>query len=94
MPRHPLAVSKRPEGQATRGKTARHRLRAVDTLIALYDPGLLRRRGAGFSGALCVDLGFGAEPHTTLESARRWRRLAPDLPFLGVEIDPERVEAA
>ena len=33
-------------------------------------------------------------PRTTLESARRFRRVNPELPILGVEIDKERVEAA
>ena len=47
-----------------------------------------------YSGALFVDLGFGAEPITTLESAERFRRLNPGLPVLGVEIDPARVAAA
>lgn len=41
-----------------------------------------------------VDLGYGAEPLTTLEMASRLRRLNPALPVLGVEIDPERVAAA
>ncbi|MCB0121287.1 MAG: hypothetical protein KDE58_03530, partial [Caldilineaceae bacterium] len=41
-----------------------------------------------------VDLGYGAEPFTTLESAARLRRLNPTLPVLGVEIDATRVAAA
>ncbi|HSN76502.1 MAG TPA: hypothetical protein VL334_15605, partial [Anaerolineae bacterium] len=91
---HPLATPKRPLGQPTRGKTARNRLRRVDTFLALYDPGLLRRADGPFAGAFFVDLGYGAEPFTTLESAQRLRRIHPALPVLGVEIDPARVAAA
>jgi hypothetical protein len=84
----------RPEGQVTRGKTAPNRLRRVDHFLLAYDPGLLRRADGPYRRAFFVDLGFGAEPTTTLESARRLRRLNPELPVLGVEIDPERVAAA
>jgi hypothetical protein len=41
-----------------------------------------------------VDLGYGSDARTTLESASRFRRVNPDLRVLGVEIDQERVEAA
>src|SRR5512138_68308 len=87
-------ISKKPEGQPTRGKTAANRLRRVDNFILLYEPSLLTRRAGSFAGALFVDLGYGFDPRTTLESAARLRRLHPDLPILGVEIDKERVEAA
>ncbi len=93
-PSHPFAVSKKPEGQPTRGKTARNRLRPVDNLMLLYDPGLLTRRDGRFDNALFVDIGYGAEAFTTLESAERFRRLNPDLGILGVEIEPERVARA
>ena len=79
---------------ATRGKTARNRLRRVDVFIATYDPGLLRRQDGLFRDALWVDLGFGAEPFTTLETSERWRKIAPGLRGLGVEIDAERVARA
>ncbi len=92
--RHPLASPKHPLGQPTRGKTARNRLRRVDSFLAVYDPGLLRRADGSYDGAFFVDLGYGAEPFTTLESAERLRRINPALPVLGVEIDPERVSAA
>lgn len=81
-------------GQPTRGKTARNRLRRVDNFLVFYDPGLLRRADGAFAGAWFIDLGYGAEPITTLESAQRLRRLNPTLPVLGVEIDPARVAAA
>lgn len=84
----------KPEGQPTRGKTAANRLRRVDNFILLYEPSLLTRSDGGFASALFVDLGFGREPRTTLESAARFRRVNPHLRILGVEIDPQRVEAA
>lgn len=91
---HPLAVPKKPIGQVTRGKTARNRLRQVDNFILRYEPSLLTRRDGDFADALFVDLGYGAEATTTLESAERFRRLNPALIVLGVEITPERVAAA
>jgi hypothetical protein len=96
MPRrlHPQAGPRKPAGQLTRGKTTRNRLRRVDNFVLRYDPGLLRRNDGEFARALFVDLGYGAEPITTLESAARLRRINPMLRVLGVEIDPERVAAA
>ncbi|HEU0292729.1 MAG TPA: class I SAM-dependent methyltransferase [Anaerolineales bacterium] len=85
---------KKPEGQPTRGKTASNRLRRVDNFILLYEPSLLTRTGGLFADALFVDLGYGFDARTTLESAARFRRVNPDLKILGVEIDKERVEAA
>ncbi len=85
---------RRPQGQVTRGKTAHNRLRRVDLFLARYDPALLRRSDGPFARALLVDLGFGAEPHTTVETSRRLRAVNPDLCVLGVEIDRERVAAA
>lgn len=84
----------RPVGQITRGKTARNRLRRVDNFVLMYAPEALRLDGGGSARAFYVDLGYGAEAYTTLESAERLRRANPDLPVLGVEIDPQRVETA
>lgn len=97
--RHPRLLPKRPQGQETRGKTARNRLRRVDNFVMLYDPALLQRTGLqqahhDYAQPYFVDLGYGAEPFTTLESAMRFRRLNPTLPVLGVEIDAERVATA
>ena len=89
-----LRVSKKPEGQPTRGKTASNRLRRVDNFILLYEPALLSRTDGLFADSLFVDLGYGFDPRTTLESAARFRRINPDLGILGVEIDKERVESA
>ena len=41
-----------------------------------------------------VDLGYGFDARTTLESASRFRQFNSELKILGVEIDKERVEAA
>ena len=81
-------------GLPTRGKTASNRLRRVDNFILLYEPSLLTRTDGEFSDSLFVDLGYGFDARTTLESAARFRRINPTLPILGVEIDKERVEAA
>jgi hypothetical protein len=91
---HPRAVPKKPQGQITRGKTASNRLRRVDNFVLLYEPTLLTRTEGGFASSLFVDLGYGFDARTTLESAARFRRVNPSLPILGVEIDKERVEAA
>jgi hypothetical protein len=92
--KHPHSISKRPEGQFTRGKTASNRLRRVDYFILLYEPALLTRTDGWFAASLFVDLGYGFDARTTLESAARFRRVNPNLPILGVEIDKERVKAA
>ena len=86
--------SKKQMGQPTRGKTASNRLRRVDNFILLYEPSLLTRTDGLFAESLFVDLGYGFDPRTTLESAARFRKLNPNLNILGVEIDKERVEAA
>lgn len=86
--------NKKPIGLLTRGKTATNRLRRVDNFILLYEPSLLTRTDNLFADSLFVDLGYGFDPRTTLESAMRFRKLNPNLKILGVEIDKERVEAA
>ena len=91
---HPKALPRRPQGQETRGKTARNRLRRVDNFVTMLDPGLLLRPQSNHAQSFFVDLGYGAEPFTTLESAQCFRHLNPTLPVLGVEILGERVAAA
>lgn len=86
--------SAHPVGQVTRGKTARNRLRRVDNFLLMYAADVLTLSVPGSGRAFYVDLGYGAEPFTTLESAVRLRHANPDLPVLGVEIDPERVAEA
>src|SRR5689334_9789331 len=79
----------RPLGQPTRGKTALNRLRQIDIYVVLALHGALTN-----NSPLVVDIGFGAYPWTTLEMRQRWLRASPTLRVLGVEIEPERVEAA
>jgi len=81
-------------GLLTRGKTASNRLRRVDNFILLYEPSLLTRTDGLFADSMFLDLGYGFDPRTTLESAERFRRVNPNLKILGVEIDKERVEVA
>jgi hypothetical protein len=88
-----LPRSKRPLGQVTRGKTAPNRLRKVDVFALLYAADLLKQPLAESRRAFFVDLGYGAEAYTTLESAARFRTLNAELDVLGVEIDPARVAA-
>ncbi len=90
---HPR-VSKKPEGIPTRGKTASNRLRRVDNFILLYEPSLLTRTDGLFADSMFVDLGYGFDARTTLESASRFRRVNPDLQILGVEIEKDRVDTA
>jgi len=86
--------NQKPEGQITRGKTAPNRLRSADGFLASYDTALITREDNLYHRSFYLDLGYGAEPTTTLESARRLRRLNPGLPVLGVEIEPDRVQRA
>ena len=88
-----VQTSKKPLGLPTRGKTASNQLRRVDNFILLYEPALLTRTDEG-NDSMFVDLGYGFDARTTLESAERFRRVNPDLKILGVEIDKERVENA
>ena len=82
----------RPQGQVTRGKTARNRLRRSDIFMLLNEGRLIRMKDEDGARSFYVDLGYGFEPFTTLESAERFRVQNPALPVLGVEIDPERVK--
>ena len=91
---HLQSISKKPVGQPTRGKTASNRLRRVDNFILLYERSLLTRTDGLFADSMFVDLGYGFDARTTLESAARFRKVNPGLRVLGVEIDKERVEAA
>ena len=81
----------KPQGHQTRGKTARNRLRRTDIFMLLTEGSLIRMQDPPGQRSFYVDLGYGFEPFTTLESAQRFRVQNPQLPVLGVEIDPERV---
>jgi hypothetical protein len=80
----------RPVGVITRGTTAPNRLRRVDRwLLRTYGTWLKSR-----SHPLVVDLGYGANPTTTVEMFTRLREHGIDADVLGLEIDPERVAVA
>ena len=81
----------KPQGHQTRGKTARNRLRRSDIFMLLTEGSLIRMQDLPELRSFYIDLGYGFEPYTTLESAERLRVQNPNLPVLGVEIDPERV---
>jgi hypothetical protein len=86
-----LRVAARPKGMITRGTTNPNRLRRVDRWLA--GPAAARLRRA--SDPLVVDLGYGADPVTTVELHDRLRRqVRPDVEVIGLEIDAERVQAA
>ena len=76
-------------GTETRGKTTYNRLRRVDNFVMMYCSHLIMSEEDFY-----VDLGFGHTPITTLESAKRFRRLNPQLPIIGIEIDNKRVREA
>ncbi len=78
-----------PVGHPTRGKTALNRLRQIDIFVALALPGAITN-----GSPLVVDVGFGAYAWTTLEMWQRWLLLNSTLRVLGIEIEPQRVEAA
>jgi hypothetical protein len=78
-------------GVVTRGTTNPNRLRRVDRWLA--DVQGWRLRTAPVTPVV-ADLGYGASPITTVELQDRLARLRPDVQVVGIEIDPERVEAA
>jgi hypothetical protein len=76
-------------GLPTRGTTNANRLRRGDRwLVATQMP---RLRDA--PRPLVVDLGYGSSAVTTLELVERLEQQVPRLQVVGLEIDPERVEA-
>jgi hypothetical protein len=80
----------RPIGVITRGTTAPNRLRRVDRwMLRTYGRWL-----ASIDRPLIVDLGYGANPVTTVEMFTRVRAAGIDCNVLGLEIDPARVAAA
>jgi SAM-dependent methyltransferase len=79
-------------GSPTRGTTHPNRLRRVDRWLAASPRTWSLLRGA--ADPLVVDLGYGASGVTTVELAHRLRKVHPEVRVLGLEIDPERVEAA
>jgi hypothetical protein len=84
---------KQPLGQVTRGKTAAVRLRRLDRFLLRTEPMLAWRHGR-WAEAAFVDLGYGWRPTTTMELATVLRQRVPRMPVIGIEIEPDRVDAA
>lgn len=82
------------QGVETRGKTARYRLKRVDIFIMMHYPEVLTRNNGAWNSAFYVDVGYGAYPWTTLESADKFWQLNSSIKILGVEIDNARVREA
>lgn len=80
----------RPIGTATRGTTNPNRLRRMDRWIAATHGPALRRADT----PVAVDLGYGAAPWTAVELLERLCTVEPRTSVVGIEISPERVEAA
>lgn len=79
---------RRPIGVITRGTTNPNRLRRVDRYICNL-PALRTNENP-----LIVDLGFGANPITSIELLQRVKKVNKSAQLLGIEIDPERVSKA
>src|SRR5690349_15548425 len=77
-----------------RGRTAPGRLEGLDAYLLHEERALLARREDAWAHAAFVDVGFGEHPWTTLDSARAFRDVHPELPVVGVELEPHRVAAA
>ncbi|MEY4458062.1 MAG: hypothetical protein RIS25_655 [Actinomycetota bacterium] len=75
-------------GRITRGTTGTNRLRRMDRWLARH------RRFLAMTNPTVVDLGYGAAPWTALELFDRLSSVNPGTTVVGIEIDPERVQAA
>lgn len=80
----------KPVGLVTRGTTNPNRLRRGDRWLAGPQGWRLR----ALQAPVVVDLGYGANPVTTLELHSRLRTVNGRVRIIGVEIEPERVSAA
>lgn len=74
----------RPRGVITRGTTAHNRLRRLDRWL----------KPPNHPQPLVVDLGFGADPVTTVEWYDRLWKQRGAVRVIGLEIDPQRVAYA
>ena len=83
-----------PRSRRTRGKSCPGRLSRLDSWTCHHAEALLRRSDGRWAKAVVVDLGIGARPWTTIETARAYRQLKPDLELIGVDNDPLRVTNA
>lgn len=80
----------KPVGLVTRGTTNPNRLRRSDRWLAGPQAWRLRTIPA----PIVVDVGYGANPVTTLELHSRLQSVNERVQVIGVEIEPDRVAAA
>ena len=85
-----MTGASRPVGTITRGTTHPNRLRRVDRWIAHACASALRSS----PDPVVVDLGYGAAAWTPRDLRDRLAVVRPDVSVVGIEIDPERVNAA
>lgn len=78
----------------TRGRTRPDRLALLDAATLHLERELIARTDGAFARAVCVDVGIGDQPWTTLRTARCMRALNPELSVIGVDHDPVRVRRA
>ena len=76
------------------GRTRAARLAALDRVLVHCERELLARDDGAFGSAVCVDVGVGESPWTTLEYAQAVQLVRSDLRVIGVENDPERLAHA
>jgi len=77
-----------------RGRTRPGRLTLLDALLCARERELLCRTSGAYASAVFVDVGIGDEPDTTLETARAFTALHPELRCIGVDVAAARVERA
>ncbi len=80
-----IAIKKERLGQITKGLTSVNRLRQVDNFVCMELAYLLQR-----NNPLFIDVGFGENPITTIESYKRLVNINPGIKVIGVEIDNKR----
>ncbi|STD02834.1 class I SAM-dependent methyltransferase [Corynebacterium renale] len=80
---------RKPVGHITRGTTGYNRLRRCDRW-SIANPQV---RSALRRTPLALDVGYGASWTTTVDMAHWLRRVRPDVRVIGLEIDPDRIQA-
>lgn len=81
---------RKPVGTITRGTTGFNRLRRCDRWLAHQE---ITRQALHGPAPLALDVGYGASWTTTVEWAGWLRRVNPTTQVVGLEINPERIQA-
>ena len=76
-------------GQNTKGLTSVNRLRQIDNFVCMEFAYLFH-----CGNPIFVDVGFGENPITTIESHKRLKNINPGIKVIGVEIDNKRLQTA